>query len=85
MTKHLRAKRKVVSVKVDRELREKMRRFSNVNWSETIREAIRRTVAEEELKGRRVDPEEVREASRLTDSIRRAAEGGAPPRRYGSG
>lgn len=65
----------VVSVKVDRELREKMRRFSNVNWSETIREAIRQTVAEEELKGRRVDPEEVREASRLTDAIRKSAEG----------
>ena len=65
----------VVSVKVDRALKEKMRRFSNVNWSETIREAIRRAVAEEELKGRRVDPDEVREASRLTDSIRRAAEG----------
>ena len=65
----------VVSVKVDRELKDKMKRYSNVNWSETIREAIRRAVAEEELKGRRVDPEEVREASRLTDSIRKAAEG----------
>ena len=62
-------------MKVDKELRDKMRRFSNVNWSGTIREAIRRVVAEEELRGRRVDPEEVREASRLTDSIRRAAEG----------
>ena len=65
----------VVSVKVDRELKDKMKRYSNVNLSETIREAIRREVAEEELKGRRVDPEEVREASRLTDSIRKAAEG----------
>lgn len=65
----------VVSVKVDKELKEKMRRFSNVNWSETIREAIRRAVAEEELRGRRVDPEEVREASRLTDLIRKSAEG----------
>ena len=65
----------VVSVKVDKELRDKMRRFSDVNWSETIREAIRRAVAEEELKGRRVDPDEVREASRLTDSVRKAAEG----------
>ena len=62
-------------MKVDRELKEKMRRFSNVNWSETIREAIRRAVAEEELRGRRVDPEEVREASRLTDLIRKSAEG----------
>ena len=65
----------VVSIKVDRELKEKMKRFSNVNWSETIRQAIRRAAAEEELKGRRVDPEEVREAVRLTDSVRRSAEG----------
>jgi hypothetical protein len=33
-----------------------------------------RAVAEE-LKGRGVDPEEVREAARLTDSVRRSAEG----------
>lgn len=65
----------VVSVKVDKELKEKMKRFSNVNWSETIREAIRRAVAEEELKGRRVDPGEILEACRLTDSVRKTAHG----------
>ena len=30
----------VVSVKVDKKTKDKMRTFSNVNWSETIRGAI---------------------------------------------
>lgn len=65
----------VVSVKVDKNLKRKMKRFSNLNWSEIIREAIRNAVAEEELRGRQIDPEEVKEACRLTDSIRKVTEG----------
>jgi len=38
----------IISVRVPRELREKMRRFSYINWSEVIREAIRRRIETEE-------------------------------------
>ena len=65
----------VVSVKVDQRTREKMRRLAHVNWSETIRRAIERTISEEELKDRRVDPKDVAEACKLTDSIRRSIAG----------
>ena len=54
----------IVTVRVPRELREKMRRFSYVNWSEVIREAIRRRVEAEERRQRML------EAAREMDEIR---------------
>jgi len=65
----------VVSVKVSKRMREKMRRLSYINWSEKIRKAIEETIEEEELKERRIDPREIEEACRLTDSIRRESIG----------
>lgn len=65
----------VVSVKVDKKTREKMRRFSNVNWSETIRSAIETKLAEEELKNRHLDFDEIREASKIADSVRKPLKG----------
>jgi hypothetical protein len=65
----------VVSIKVDKNIREKMRRLSHVNWSETIRRAIECTIEEEEMKGRRIDYEEIAEACRMTDAIRRPSPG----------
>ena len=65
----------VVSVKVSKRMREKMRRLSYINWSETIRKAIEKTIEEEELKERSIDPREIEGASKLTDSIRRESVG----------
>jgi DNA-binding transcriptional regulator YdaS (Cro superfamily) len=65
----------VVSVKVDKETKEKMRRLSHVNWSETIRRAIEHTIEEEELRDRNIDPKDVREARAIADSIRRPSKG----------
>lgn len=36
-----------VTVRIDEELREAMKKLSYVNWSEVVREAIRRRVEEE--------------------------------------
>lgn len=65
----------VVSIKVDKRIKEKMRRLSYINWSETIRRAIEKTVTEEELKERRVDPNKIEEAIRITDLLRRPSPG----------
>lgn len=65
----------VVSIKVDSDTRERMRRLSSVNWSETIRRAIERTIEEEELKERNVNPEEIKKAKAMADSIRRPSGG----------
>ena len=54
----------MISVRVPRELREKMRKFSHVNWSEVVREAIRRRVEVEERRLRML------EAARDMDRIR---------------
>ena len=61
----------VVSVKVDKKIKERMQRHSQVNWSETIRDAIRNRLDEEEMKERHLDLKEVQEASRIADSIRK--------------
>jgi DNA-binding transcriptional regulator YdaS (Cro superfamily) len=65
----------VVSVKVDRRTREKMRRLSRVNWSETVRRAIEATIEEEELRKRDVDPRDIREGMAIAASIRRTSKG----------
>jgi len=65
----------VVSVKVDSETKQRMRRLSRVNWSETIRRAIEKTIEEEELRERNVKPRDVRKARLMADSIRRPSKG----------
>ncbi len=65
----------VVSVKVDKETRNKMRRLANVNWSETIRRAINETIEREELAERNVDPRDIREGLKIAQSIRRPSKG----------
>jgi len=65
----------VVSVKVDGKTKRRMRRLAQVNWSETIRMAIEKRAEEEELKERQVDPQELEEAVKIADSIRRPSPG----------
>jgi len=57
---------KTLSVKVDAELREHMRRLKHVNWSEVIRESIRKKIEEEN--GRNIA-----EAVSLNERLRKAA------------
>jgi len=65
----------VVSVKVDKKTKQRMQRFSNINWSDTIRHAIQSRLEEEELKDRNLDLKELEEASRISDSIRKPSPG----------
>lgn len=65
----------VVSIKVEKKTKEKMKRLSNINWSETIRKSIERVISEEELRERRVDPNDIDEACKISDSIRRPSPG----------
>lgn len=69
----------VISAKIDKRTKEKMKRFSDVNWSEVIRKAIASRIREEELRSRinPVDKDELARAGRMTDTIRakHAAEG----------
>lgn len=66
----------VVSVKVDKKTKERMHRHKRVNWSETIRDAIRIRLDEEELKERQLDLKELQEASKIADSVRKPSRPG---------
>ncbi|MGC9094000.1 MAG: hypothetical protein ACP5IM_00095 [Candidatus Bathyarchaeia archaeon] len=57
---------KTLSVKVDEELRERMKKLKHVNWSEIIRESIRKKIEEEN--GRNIA-----EAVLLNERLRRTA------------
>jgi transcriptional regulator of met regulon len=59
----------VVSSRVDEETRRKMRRLRHVNWSEVMRQAIIEKIEEETR--RDLDPNEIDEAIRLMDEVRR--------------
>lgn len=63
----------VVSVKVDKQVKDKMKKLSNVNWSEIIRQALAKKIQEEEAKTRTADRESLLEASKITDALRRAS------------
>lgn len=40
----------MLSVRVDEELQEKMRRYPHINWSQQIREIIEKRIKEEEMR-----------------------------------
>lgn len=60
---------KTLTVKVDEELRERMKRLKHVNWSGVIRESIRKKIEEEN--GRNIA-----EAVLLNERLRKAAPDG---------
>lgn len=62
----------VVSAKVDKRVRDKMRKLGHVNWSEVIRSALTTKIKEEEAKLRSVDKTSLIEASSMTDRIRKS-------------
>lgn len=62
----------VVSIKVDRRLREKMRKMAHVNWSEVIRSALASKVEEEEAKQRTIDSAMLQEAADLASALRKS-------------
>ncbi len=65
----------VISIKVDKKVKEKMKKLAYVNWSEVIRRAIAGKIAEEEARSRNIDTELLLEAVAITDRIRKTAKG----------
>lgn len=63
----------VVSFRVDKELRKKMRSLPYINWSSVFREAVAKKILEEESKRRRLDSNALSEAVEITERIRRTS------------
>jgi len=64
----------VISARVDKETRRRMKRLPHINWSQVIRDAIREKIREEERRPH-VDPRELREAAAITDRVRAPSPG----------
>lgn len=65
----------VFSIKVEKRVKEKMKKMAHVNWSEVIRRAIAGKIAEEEARARNIDAQLLLEAASLTDKIRKTVKG----------
>ena len=67
---------KVVSFKVDPELKKKMQKFKDINWSEVLRKAVEERVKiEEELRSHEFDRALAMKASAEIDNLRRKTSG----------
>ncbi|HEX9567495.1 MAG TPA: hypothetical protein VGA48_07885 [Thermoplasmata archaeon] len=62
----------VVSFTVDASTRQRMARIRDVNWSEVLRDAIRRRLELEERPRATIDRQRAREAARRMDELRSA-------------
>jgi len=65
----------IISVRIDRELKKEMDKFSYINWSEVIRRAIEKKIEEEKSRVREKDMARIRRASEITKKLRRRVEG----------
>jgi len=57
-----------IDVRVDKETYRKMKLLSHIDWNKIARQAINTKIAEEEAK-RRLDPNTLKEAAKMTDKI----------------
>ncbi len=65
----------VISVRIPRELKEKMDKLKHINWSEEIRRAIKEIIIREEAKRRKKDEIRLKKAALKTDELLRRVEG----------
>jgi hypothetical protein len=66
----------LVTVKVNEELKRRMKKYPHVNWSEIIRRAIEeRLRLEEALKERKINLDTLRESVQVQDRIREKTSG----------
>ncbi|MDA8054058.1 MAG: hypothetical protein M0Z77_00225 [Thermoplasmatales archaeon] len=65
----------IISTKIEKDTKEKMRKFSYINWSEVIRESIRARIEEEESRTRAIDRNKIKEAMSIAASVRKPSKG----------
>lgn len=61
----------VVSAKIEKETKEKMKKLSYINWSEVIRETLKARIEEEESRGRSLDRGLIREGVKIAVNVRK--------------
>ncbi len=62
----------VISAKIEKETKERMRKLPYINWSEVIREMLKARIEKEEARQKSIDRSMVRKGTELAGSVRRA-------------
>lgn len=63
----------IISTKVEKETKEKMKKLAYINWSEVIRESLKSRIAVEETRLRSIDRDKLKEGIRIASGLRRSA------------
>ena len=65
----------IITARIDKETKEKMKKFSYINWSDVIRESVLKRLRDEESKERVIDKEAVAEGITKAAMIRKSSIG----------
>ncbi|MHB1440710.1 MAG: hypothetical protein ACYCSO_06775 [Cuniculiplasma sp.] len=65
----------IITARIDKETKEKMKKFSYINWSDVIRESVLKRLKDEESKERVIDKEAVAEGITKAAMIRKSSIG----------
>lgn len=64
-----------ISTKIEKETKDKMKKFSHINWSEVIRESLKARIEEEESRTRTLDRSKIKVALEISASVRKPTKG----------
>lgn len=65
----------IITARIDRETKEKMKKLSYINWSDVIRESVIRKIREEESRERIIDRVTLAEGIEIAASVRKSSPG----------
>ncbi len=65
----------IITARIDKETKEKMKKFSYINWSDVIRESVLKRLRDEESRERVIDKEAVAEGITKAAMIRKSSIG----------
>ncbi|MHB1709724.1 MAG: hypothetical protein ACYCT2_09660 [Thermoplasmataceae archaeon] len=65
----------IITARIDKETKEKMKKLSYINWSDVIRESVIKRIAEEESSKRIIDRNAIAEGMSIASKIRKSSKG----------
>ena len=65
----------IITARIDRETKEKMKKLSYINWSDVIRDSVIRKIREEESRERIIDRVTIAEGMEMASGVRKSSFG----------
>ena len=65
----------IITARIDRATKEKMKKLSYINWSDVIRETVIKKIQEEEAKEQVIDKSAIQEGMVIASTVRKSNKG----------